>query len=89
MTDIKFMKDRIESWTKLKNDADSLREIYALAREEADETIEADLKTSFEDLRIRFDRYAVVELLSGEADKSCAFLSIHAGSGGTEACDWA
>ena len=28
-------------------------------------------------------------LLSGKHDKDNAFLTIHAGTGGTEACDWA
>jgi peptide chain release factor 2 len=89
MTDIKMMKDRIGTWTALKNDARSLLEIYQLAHEEGGDSMEADLRSSWKELRDRFDRNAIMELLSGEADKSCAFLSIHAGSGGTEACDWA
>ena len=40
-------------------------------------------------MRKRFDEAVVLELLSGEADASDAYLAIHAGSGGTEACDWA
>jgi peptide chain release factor 2 len=30
----------------------------------------------------------VLELLSGENDPASAFLTIHSGAGGTEACDW-
>ncbi len=89
MTDIKMMKDRIETWTRLRNDAQALVEIYQLSREEGGDSMEADLRASYGELRVRFDKNAVIELLSGEADKSSAFLSIHAGSGGTEACDWA
>jgi peptide chain release factor 2 len=51
--------------------------------------MEADLRSGYADAKARFDRYVVLELLSGEADASSAFLTIHAGSGGTEACDWA
>ena len=29
------------------------------------------------------------QLLSGENDKSSAFLTVHSGAGGTESCDWA
>ena len=31
----------------------------------------------------------VKKMLSGELDDKCCFLSINAGAGGTEACDWA
>jgi peptide chain release factor 2 len=59
----------------------------ALAEHQAD--MEPDLRSTYEDIKSRFDSAVVLELLSGEADASDAFLSIHAGSGGTEACDWA
>jgi peptide chain release factor 2 len=89
MSDIKALKDRIENWTRLKSDIEALDEIYNLARAEDGEAMEADLKANYEDIKARYDRFSVLELLSGEADPSGAFLTIHAGSGGTEACDWA
>ena len=89
MTEIKFLRDRIETWTALKSEIEALDEVFAMAREEGDPSLEADIKTSHDSLRARFDKAVVLELLSGEADRSGAFLTIHAGSGGTEACDWA
>lgn len=89
MTEIKQLKDRIDTWSGLKRDVEALEEIYLLAREEGGDSMEADLRASFVDIKARFDKYVVLELLSGEADPLNAFLTIHAGSGGTEACDWA
>ncbi len=51
--------------------------------------LEGDILSTLQNLRDRFDKAVVLELLSGEADSSDAYVSIHAGSGGTEACDWA
>lgn len=39
-------------------------------------------ETAFKDLEIQ-------SLLSGELDSNNAFLTLHAGAGGTESCDWA
>jgi len=60
-----------------------------MALDEEQRDFEPDIKTSLSEIRERFDKAVVVELLSGEADASDSFLSIHAGSGGNEACDWA
>ncbi len=89
MTEIKQIRDRIESWSRLKADAEALDEVLRMAREEGDDSMEADIRSSFKEVSERFDKAIVLELLSGEADRAGAFLSIHAGSGGTEACDWA
>ncbi len=89
MTEIKFLRDRIETWSSLKSEVEALDEVFAMAREEGDPSLEADIKASHDSLRSRFDKAVVLELLSGEADRGSAFLTIHAGSGGTEACDWA
>jgi peptide chain release factor 2 len=89
MTETKFLKDRIGTWVALKADAEALEEVYQMARDEADDSLEVDIRSSLAGLRERFDRSIVLELLSGEADRSGAFLTIHAGQGGTEACDWA
>ncbi len=89
MTEIKQWKDRLDTWTRLKADVEALREVYAMARDEGGDSMEGDLRASLDDIKARFDKAIVFELLSGEADPSSAFLTIHAGQGGTEACDWA
>jgi peptide chain release factor 2 len=89
MTEIKMLKDRLGTWTRLKADSEALDDVLKMAKEEGDESMEADIRASFKDVTDRFDKASILELLSGEADRSAAFLTIHAGTGGTEACDWA
>ena len=43
----------------------------------------------FEALQRDLDKFEITALLSGEFDNNPAFLTIHAGAGGTESCDWA
>lgn len=89
MTEIKQLRDRLETWTRLKTDSEALDDVLRMAKEEGDDSMEPDIRASFKDVTERFDKATILELLSGEADRSGAFLSIHAGTGGTEACDWA
>ncbi len=89
LSEIKTLQERLETWRKLHDDILSLEEMYELVREEDHQDMEGDLRASLEDIQGRFDKALVIELLSGEADRNDAFLTIHAGSGGTEACDWA
>ncbi|MEW6548114.1 MAG: peptide chain release factor 2 [Spirochaetota bacterium] len=86
---IKQLKERLDIWKSLVGEVESLRELCGLALEEEQRDFEEDIRLSYESIRKRFDDAVVLELLSGEADASDAFVSIHAGSGGTEACDWA
>lgn len=85
----KLLRQRLETWETLKRDVDGIVEIFALAREDNDASMEADIRAAYDSAKSRFDKAIVLELLSGEADRTGAFLTIHAGSGGTEACDWA
>ena len=48
-----------------------------------------DIIVQLRELKAHSRRGELEALLSGEADKDDAFLEIHAGSGGTEAQDWA
>jgi peptide chain release factor 2 len=89
MTEIKQLRDRLDTWTRLKADSEALDDVLRMARDEGDESMEGDIRASFKDVSERFDKATILELLSGEADRSAAFLTIHAGTGGTEACDWA
>lgn len=68
------------------NDAIGLIE---MAEEEGDDAIVAEAVASLEPLRAEAEKMQIASLLSGEADGNSAFLEVHAGSGGTEAQDWA
>jgi len=89
MGELKILRNRIDSWEGIKRSMDDLDEIYGMAIEEKDNSLEPEIRASFKDIGERFEKAVTLELMTGEADRTGAFLSIHAGSGGTEACDWA
>lgn len=88
MNDIKLLKGRIEPWQKLVADIDDIETMYQMALEENDQALEAELKEMYEAANKDYDHYSILNLLSDEVDKNDCFLSVHAGAGGTEACDW-
>ncbi|HIW37284.1 MAG TPA: peptide chain release factor 2 [Candidatus Treponema faecavium] len=89
MTDIKALRGRIEPWRELVRAADDLEALYELCAESGDESGEAELKELYEAAKERYEKQSIMNLLDGEVDRNDAFLEIHAGAGGTEACDWA
>ena len=70
----------------LLSDADVLLE---LADEAGDAETAAEAQAKVGELRARLDEAELRRLLSGEHDARGAIVSINAGAGGTEACDWA
>lgn len=60
-----------------------------MALQENQQDFEDEIQSTLNILQDRFNQAVVLELLSGEADSTDAYIAIHAGSGGTEACDWA
>jgi peptide chain release factor 2 len=68
--------------------ADSI-ELLDLAAEEKDEATQAEIAGSSSELEKRVRKAELQRMLSGPADHNDAIVSIHPGSGGTEAKDWA
>ncbi len=64
-------------------------ELIAMGEAEGDAGIVADAEKSLNEIKTRAEKLQLQSLLSGEADANSAFLEVHAGSGGTEAQDWA
>ena len=89
MNDIKLLKGRIEPWKELMAAADDMQTMYELGIEEHDQSVEAELRSMYDEAKQKFEQQSILNLLSGEVDKNGCFLTIHAGAGGTEACDWA
>lgn len=89
MTDLKALKARYEPWKALVAEIDDLSTLQELASAENDESQAAEIESILADLQKRYDKQNIFELMSGEVDRNGCFLTVHAGAGGTEACDWA
>jgi peptide chain release factor 2 len=67
--------------------------LQELAAEEIDPTARAvaekEIAAEQERFVRRLEEFELRQFLSGENDRSNAFLTIHSGAGGTESCDWA
>ena len=64
-------------------------ELAEIAEAENDETSLNELEERLKELQTEAKRGELEALLNGEVDANDAFLEVHAGSGGTEAQDWA
>ena len=87
--EVKGLKDTIEAFSKLEGLYEDVETLIEMGYEEEDEAIVAEVKESYEQLEKQLDNMTVSTLLSDEYDKDNAVLTIHAGAGGTESCDWA
>jgi len=78
-------------WTldKLTRSLDDARELYALAAEDEDEGTLVDIIADLGQIEIQVSRLEFRRMFCGEMDGHNAFLDVQAGSGGTEAQDWA
>lgn len=86
--EIAALTNKISVFSDAEKIVDDAEVLIELAEEENDDSvvdeIAADLKKAeemIEDIRLK-------SLLSGKYDNLNAILSLHAGAGGTEACDW-
>jgi peptide chain release factor 2 len=77
---------RLERYDRLTGEAQDLRELAALAS--ADGELD-EVDASVQILRRELDRLQEDALFTGEYDAGDAVVSIHAGTGGTDAQDWA
>ncbi len=81
-------KDAYDTYTRLFDQAEGLKDILDMAIEEDDQSMEPEIAAEMERLKNILDKKEIELLLSGEFDGNNAILSFHAGAGGTEAQDW-
>jgi peptide chain release factor 2 len=83
------LKNETELWIKLKKDADDLLEMARLDEADRAVSLREDLERQLLVLEKQFQNAEFVLLFSGEHDQSNAIVSIHAGTGGVDAMDFA
>ena len=60
-----------------------------LSEEEPDEDTSKEIEEELEAFETTFEELRISTLLTGPYDKDNAIVTLHAGAGGTESCDWA
>lgn len=87
--ELKSLKDTIGKFTNLTSQYEDIQTLIQMGYEENDPAILEDVENDFDKFKEEFEELRVSTLLSEEYDKDNAILSLHAGAGGTESCDWA
>lgn len=85
----KFLKDKLNDFGNLENQLEELETLIEMAIEECDESVELEVDSICENLKMLVNKQKIESLLCGEYDANNAILSIHAGTGGLDAQDWA
>jgi len=88
LSTLKRLRDTFDPWQELKASFREVKELLDLAAEEADESFAEEISANLGNLRSTYEQLKVLQLLGEENDPLSAFLTIHSGAGGTEACDW-
>jgi peptide chain release factor 2 len=83
------LREVVETVSGLEAELNDAHELLAIARDEGDAETVDDIAADLERLERRLSGLEFRRMFSGEMDAANAFLDIQAGSGGTEAQDWA
>jgi peptide chain release factor 2 len=89
MKELKNLKDTIDEYKHLKGRYEDVATLIQMGYEEEDESLLPEIEEALNLFVKDLDELKLRTLLSGEYDKYPAILTLHAGAGGTESCDWA
>lgn len=79
----------IAKWENLKQEITDLEQFTAEAIREKDLSIAEEANKKYDELQRRYEELEFFVLFSGKYDRANAIISIHAGTGGVDAQDWA
>ena len=88
MKELKSMKDDMETYHNLETQLEDMETMIEMGYEENDPEIIPEIQEMLQKFITDFDALRIRTLLSGEFDRENAVVTLHAGTGGTEACDW-
>lgn len=87
-TELKNLKDTVAQLEGLSRQYEDIEVMIQLGYEENDPAIAQEAGDMLEALKDELETLRMETLLSGEFDANNAILTLRAGAGGTESCDW-
>jgi len=85
----KGLETKVEKYAALEKGFEDIEELIVLAEEMEDEEEAEAIAESFKDLQNQLEELKLDTLLDGKYDHNNAIISVHAGTGGVDAMDWA
>jgi peptide chain release factor 2 len=89
MKTLKSLKDDIETYQTLENQYEEIEMLLEMGYEENDPAVLPEIEETLANFQSTLEDIRIKTLLSGEYDEDNAIVTLHAGAGGTESCDWA
>ena len=89
MKELKNLKELVETIHNLYSSYEDIGLLIEMGYEDEDPEMVKELEEEIHTFEKVFEKLKIQTLLSGEYDSCNAIMTIHAGAGGTESCDWA
>lgn len=89
MQHLKGLQESVKQIEKLYSDYDDLGLLIEMSEEAPDDETVKGLESELSQFEEEFEELRIQTLLTGEYDGVSAIVTLHAGAGGTESCDWA
>lgn len=88
MKDLKDLQTVVEDADKLSESYDDILTLIEMGNEENDASVIPGIREEMSEFTSKLEEMRLSTLLTGEYDDSNAIVSLNAGAGGTESCDW-
>lgn len=88
MKELKSLQDSVKRTEELYRQYEDIQILIDMAYEENDESMIKEIEAELKQIENAYEELRIETLLSEEYDKDNAIVTLHAGAGGTEACDW-
>lgn len=87
--ELNTLKNTIQDYQELKTEFEDVELLLEMGYETEDAAVIPEVKEALDIFTAHYEKLRLSTLLSGEYDRDNAILTLHAGAGGTESCDWA
>ena len=89
MKELKSLQDSVKEIEKLYSDYEDMLLLIEMSAEDPDEDTIQEIEEELSAFEEKFEELRIGTLLTGPYDRDNAIVTLHAGAGGTESCDWA
>ncbi len=89
MKGLKQLQELVKTVHRLYSSYEDIQVLIEMGYEEDDGQVAEEIEAEIREFEAEFETLRIQTLLSGEYDSCNAIVTLHAGAGGTESCDWA